>query len=395
MTQRDASREGNNRQEIPGTDKIPSNTTGERVAELVESISADRFADWYQERQFRRNIENGQPYFNGPGSVPDEGRHSPSSLLQCHRKVLYQQYNAPEEESDPHGIYWFGTRFEEDIIFPFLERAVTGSGTYVRNSIWIDFTVETEGVVLQFKGATDPVLVDGEGVPILPTEVKTKSSIDHLSAPSTRHRAQLHAYMVGLSKQYDFDIRDAVLIYGSRNSFRIKPFHVTFDRAFWNDTVLQWATDHTQYRLDGEIPPQDPVSSWECYYCDYRERCGKGETGYRDLGPTELLPRFTGYPKEKIAEHLDAYPDVRLPPTLAHEYPNLTDSYEVYQWRCPQCSTVFDWDQINQDPGDNVEWFCPNCLEKDSLVELHIPMLSERLEDAPQLQDAAGKGEDS
>lgn len=377
-------REGDSSQtETPETATHSSNSSINAPSELIESISGDRFLTWYQERQFRQNIENGQPYFNGPSSVPDERRHNPSSLLQCHRKIFYQQHNAPKEDSDPRGIYWFGTRFEEDVIFPFLEREITGPETYVRNSIWIDFTVETEGSEIQIKGETDPVIVDAESVPILPTEVKSKSSIDHLSAPSTRHRAQLHAYMVGLSKEYNIDIRDAVLIYGSRNSFRIKPFHIEFDDEFWTDTVLQWAADHTQYRLDKELPPSDPSASWECDYCDYRERCGRGEMGYQDLGPMELLPQFTEYPKDKIIEHLDAHPDVRLPPTLAHEHPSLADSYDVYQWECPRCSTVFDWHQINQEPGCDVEWFCPKCLERDSLVELHVPVLSERLADSP------------
>jgi CRISPR/Cas system-associated exonuclease Cas4 (RecB family) len=394
MTAEDVSDENSSRKEMSEVATYSSRSSGNTPDELIESISEDRFLAWYQERQFRQNIENGQPYFNGPSSVPDRERHNPSNLLQCHRKIFYQQYNAPAEEPEPHGIYWFGTRFEEEIIFPFLKRSVTGPETYVCNSIWVDFTADTQGPEIQIKGETDPVIVDTEGIPVLPTEIKSKSSIDRLSSPSKRHRAQLHAYMVGLSEQYNIEIKDAVLIYGSRNSFRIKPFHISFDEAFWDDVVLQWAADHTEYRLDNELPPPEPTASWECEYCNYRERCGRGKTGFQDLGPTELLPQFTEYPKDKIVEHLDAHPDVCLPPTLAHEYPALAASYDVYQWECPQCSTRFDWYQINQEPGYNVEWFCPNCLENDSLVELHVPVLSECLADSPLDKKNIEKGDD-
>jgi CRISPR-associated exonuclease Cas4 len=105
---------------------------------LRDALTSERFDECYQEREFRKNIENGTPYFNGSGNVSVPERHSPSQLLQCHRKIFYRQCNAPVEKPDPDGIFWFGSRFEEDIVFPFLERAVTGANTYVRNSTAFD-----------------------------------------------------------------------------------------------------------------------------------------------------------------------------------------------------------------------------------------------------------------
>ena len=391
MTANNSSKDEGSSQELYHSQKerLKGNRT---VDDLSEAISPDRFSAWYQERQFRQNIENGQPYFNSSSPVPEPTRHSPSNLLQCHRKLYYRQYNAPEEQSDPDGIYWFGTRFEEDIICPFLERAVTGPDTYVRNSIWVDFTVETQGLDIQIKGVTDPVMVDSKSVPILPTEIKSKSSVEGLKSPNKQHRAQIHAYMAGLSTKYEIQVRDAILIYGSRNSFRINPFHIEFDEEFWETTVLQWAADHTQYRLNEQLPPAEPSSSWECKYCDYRERCGKGNSGFTDIGVSELLPRFVEYPRQNVVEFLDANPTARLPPTLAHEYPDLADSYGVYQWQCPQCSSRFDWDQLEQDSGNAVEWFCPRCLEQDSLVELQVPTLSDGLKSTACASNASKGG---
>jgi len=277
-----------------------SSSTPSKVDSLLSDLTGDRFGEWYRERTYRQNIENGTPYFNGPSSVPAIEQHSPSKLLKCHRQVIYQQYNAPQEKSDPNGIFWFGTRFEEDVAFPFLEQAITESNTYVQNSVWVNFRVETGGVELEIRGETDPLIVDANAVPILPTEIKTKSSIEHTSSPNRSHRAQLHAYMVGLSKKYDIDLTKGVIMYGSRESLDVKIFHVEFDMEFWEDIVLEWAASHTEYRLKNKLPPADPEHDWECKFCAYRERCGKGDIGYADIGSYGLLPGYSGYPKEKI-----------------------------------------------------------------------------------------------
>jgi hypothetical protein len=74
-------------------------------AEIVEQIDAEGLEEWYREREFARNIRDGQLYFSGPSQVPDPERHSPSQLMQCHRKIVYRQENAPEETADPEGIF--------------------------------------------------------------------------------------------------------------------------------------------------------------------------------------------------------------------------------------------------------------------------------------------------
>lgn len=51
------------------------------TGKLLEKLSPDRFEEWYREREWRQNIEEGQPYFNGPGTIPEPERHSPSQFL--------------------------------------------------------------------------------------------------------------------------------------------------------------------------------------------------------------------------------------------------------------------------------------------------------------------------
>ncbi|QLH81969.1 CRISPR-associated protein Cas4 [Halosimplex pelagicum] len=262
---------------------------GDSVSQLLKDMTTVRFKEWYQNREFRQNIRDGKPYFNGPSSVPPSERHSPSKLLQCHRKIYYGQENAPEEQDDAEGILWTGRRIEEDVVLPFLQDVISTDQTFVRNSMWIDFDVEIQGNEVRIKGVTDPVLVDEESEPLLPTEIKTTSSIEYKDSPDRRHRAQLHAYMAGLSVEQDRNPTEGVLIYISRDTFEMKVFHVEFDTKFWNETVLSWANTHTEYRLSDNLPPAQPEADWECEYCSYRERCGKGDTPYADMSPKAFV----------------------------------------------------------------------------------------------------------
>ncbi|WP_276299380.1 CRISPR-associated protein Cas4 [Halorussus lipolyticus] len=357
------------------------------ATELIEILSGDRFEKWYRERQYSENIKNGTPYFNGSGFTPEPHRHSPSKLLQCHRRIVYQQNNTPEEQSDPAGIFWIGRQFEADIAFPFLEDVATEASAYVRNTVWVDFEVETEAGALRIKGATDPLIVDEDAIPIVPTEIKTKSSVEHLSSPNRHHRAQLHAYMVGLSQKYNISLTNGVIVYASRESLNMKIYHVEFDEAFWKDVVLEWADTHTQYRLRDELPPADPEAEWECKFCSYRERCGRGDRHYSDVAVTGLLPQFTGYPSQKLSDYLTAYPSAKLTPSLAFQYPELADEHGVYDWECARCETARTWNTIEWDGDVTAPPRCPDCFAEGSVSFLSGP--------APADQVVAGGDNDA
>lgn len=339
-------------------------------SEVVEQIDAEGFAEWYREREFARNIRNGQPYFNGPSQVPDPERHSPSQLMQCHRKIVYRQENAPEETEDPEGIFWAGRRFEEDIIVPYLQDAIVGDGTYVQNSMWVDTTVESQGHEVRFKGSTDPVIVTRDGEPLAVTEVKTKDSLDHVSSPNRHHRAQVHAYMHGLSEKYDRDVSEAVVIYGSRTTLDIKAFHESFDEEFWTD-VVSWAADHTEYREQGELPVAEPEYGWECKFCSFKHRCGESDRPFSDVGTDGFLPLFSEYPEPKVVDYLEAHDDATLTPALAHQYPSLAAESRVTDWECPNCESTFEWDAVQWKDSRGEPPLCPSCADSGELTTLN------------------------
>lgn len=340
-------------------------------AEFAEHIDAEGFAEWYREREFARNIRNGQPYFNGPSQVPDPNRHSPSQLMQCHRKIVYRQENAPEETEDPEGIFWTGRRFEEDIIVPYLQDTVVDTDTYIRNSMWIDATVESLKQEVRLKGATDPVIVTGESEPLVVTEVKTKDSLDHISSPNQHHRAQVHAYMYGLSEKYDRDVSEAVIIYGDRTTLDIQAFRESFDEEFWVD-VVSWAATHTEYRDSEVLPPADPEYGLECEFCAFKHRCGESQQPYSDVGAGGFLPGFIEYPRSQVTTYLEAHENAVLTPSLAQKYPELVADHGVRKWVCPACGASHDWDAVEWDGNSTQFPFCPSCASNDTLVTLGV-----------------------
>lgn len=334
-------------------------------------IDGESFSEWYREREWEKNIREGRPYFNGPSPIPPAEKHTPSSLLQCHRKMFYRQENAPAERERPEGIFWSGTRFEEDVMVPYLRDVVYDSDAYVRNSMWVDFEVSTEAGTVRFKGSTDPCIVDRQSEPILPTEVKTKEEVADLDGPNRHHRAQVHAYMRGLREKYERDVDKAVVVYGSRKKLNLRAFTVAFDDAFWRK-IVEWAADHTKYREEGDLPPADPEYDWECGFCDYRHRCGQSHEPYSDEGPRGFLPGYADYPYERVREYLQSHDGATLTPSLASEFPVLAATAEVLDWSCPKCGSNYDWREFEWDGGSDEEPICPTCADAGNLIHLRI-----------------------
>jgi CRISPR/Cas system-associated exonuclease Cas4 (RecB family) len=339
------------------------------VEQTIGAISGDTFNQWYHDRQFAQNILEGKDYFNGPSPPKDADRHSPSNLLQCHRKASYSRQNAPREGTVPEGLFWFGSAFEEEVIVPFLQETVTIEDTYVANSLWVDTEVDATDPPVQIRGSTDPAIVTGDAEPLFLTEVKTTTSLDSLNEPKPHHRAQLHAYLYALDDEYDHSVTDGMLIYGSRKTLEIQPFHVTFDEDFW-ESVVEWMATQTEYEQAGDLPPATPERDWECSYCSFKHRCGEADTPYSNIGHDGLLPLFDSYDQQALDDYLQAHTEenAKLTPTLAHEYSGLVGEFGVYDWGCPSCGEAYVWDDIDWDGDVSSPPFCPRCLVDDRMV---------------------------
>ncbi|WP_433629600.1 CRISPR-associated protein Cas4 [Halomicrococcus sp. NG-SE-24] len=367
--------------ETPVEDTLVSGETDFDVPQAVlDRISNREFTEWYSEQQFQTNILEGQAYFNGPSPPKDPDRHSPSKLLQCHRKASYARQNAPREGTPPEGLFWIGTEFEEQVIVPFLQD-ITTQNTYVTNSLWIDAEIVVDGTELRVRGSTDPAIVTPDAEPLLVTEIKTTTSLDHLSKPKPHHRAQLHAYLFALDREYDHSVTDGMIVYGSRKTLNIEAFHIEFDAGFW-ERVVDWMREQTVFERSGELPPATPERDWECNYCSFKHRCGQGDSPYADIGYDGLLPAFTGYDRQNLVDYLEAHDgrDARLTPALAHQYPELVDEYGAYDWSCSRCSESYAWDTVEWDGNTDDLPFCPTCAESGVLVTVSGPEPHEQLD---------------
>lgn len=362
------------------TDAPDTEAVSESLLETLSgAISNREFNEWYSEQQFQTNILEGKAYFNGPSPPKPAEKHTPSKLLQCHRKTSYGRQNAPKEGTPPEGLFWIGSEFEQQVIVPFLQDA-TPPETYVTNSLWIDVEIPIDGETLRLRGSTDPAIVDADAEPLFLTEIKTTSSLDHLSEPKPHHRAQLHAYLFGLTDEYDHAVTDGMIVYGSRTTLDIKAFHVSFDQDFWSE-IVEWMASQTSYEQDGDLPPPDPERDWECSYCSYKHRCGEANTPYADIGSDGLLPLFDEYDRQNLEEYLAANDDAdtRLTPTLAHVYPDLADEHGAYDWGCPACGESFEWDAVDWDGDLENPPLCPACIDSDRLTTLSGPKPDEQL----------------
>lgn len=361
-------------------DSAASGSESDAYTVVRNRITNRTFNEWYSEQQFQNNILEGKAYFNGPSPSKDPERHTPSKLLQCHRKASYARKNAPREGTPPEGLFWIGTEFEEQVIVPFLQD-ITTQNTYVTNSLWMDAEIVVDGTALRVHGSTDPAIVTADAEPLLVTEIKTTTSLDHLSKPKPHHRAQLHAYLFALDREYDPSITDGVIVYGSRKTLDIEAFHVEFDAKFW-ERVVDWMRAQTEYEHSGELPPATPERDWECNYCSFKHRCGQGDTPYADIGYEGLLPAFTGYDRKKLEDYLEVHDgrDARLTPALAHQYPELAEEYGAYDWSCSRCSESYAWDTVEWDGNTDDLPFCPICAESGVLVTVSGPEPREQLD---------------
>ncbi|MFP9193942.1 PD-(D/E)XK nuclease family protein [Natrialbaceae archaeon A-CW1-1] len=350
------------------------------VKHVHSSVSNRQFNEWYAEQQFEQNILDGKAYFNGPSPPKDPEYHTPSRLLNCHRKASYARRNAPREGTPPEGLFWIGSEFEEQVIVPFLQEAVTTPNTYVQNSLWIDTTINCNGTELQLRGATDPAIVTSDADPVLVTEIKTTTSLDHLRNPKNHHLAQLHAYLYALNDEHDHTVTDGLIVYGSRKTLDVKAFPVTFDAAFW-DTVVEWMVTQTEYEQADDLPPAIPENEWECNYCSFKHRCGKADTPYADISCDGLLPLFDEYDRQNLLDYLDAHADegAKLTPTLAHSYPDLAETYGVHDWSCPRCSEKYAWNAVDWDSDTSNPPLCPACVSDGELLTLSGPEPGEQL----------------
>jgi CRISPR-associated exonuclease Cas4 len=346
---------------------------------IRNALEAADFEQWYRHREERHNARAGNFSRNFPSDPPEPTHHAPHTLLSCHRKQRYREENAPAETRRPAGLFWLGSRIEEDVVLPFLEDTAP-EDVYVGNDVWIDAPVQTGVGELRVRGLTDPLFATRDGTPLYPTEVKTKRELSGSGDPADHHRAQLHAYLHGLSETTEHDLDGGLLVYVSRTELTVRTHRVTFDEAFWSDRVVEWMAEQTRYRRAAGIPPDDPEHEWECGTCEFRTRCGRADQPTSNAGFDGFVPDYR-YPRERVQDALDADSGLKLTPTLALTFPTLADERAVADWVCEGCGDRYRFEAVSPNEGGLPT--CPACREDGRYATLRGPPL----DSAPIVQD--------
>lgn len=376
-------------------------------------ITPQSFNDYWFETTRQRNIEEDHPERNDPSHSWPVGRIEPHQLGNCKRQWFYRWLNAPKEEHDPHGIFAIGHFIEEDVVEPWLE-SLTGPDQYIDNAVHVGTNIDTiplddltdtiqnddddddtattppteagvdvpinqgiqtdpsenaDTVTITIAGSTDPIIKEKDSGDIVTlTEVKSTGNIDFVSGPKRMHLFQVHAYMDALG------LEDAQIIYVDKDDLLDpKVYHIEFDADVW-ERLTTWAKETTAYAASRKLPPADPPEGWMCDYCEFQNRCGKGRTNLaEDMGPIGFVPGYTGYPKHVVKNHLDAYDNVTLTPSLALTYPDLADEYTVSDWACPNCTATFEYDDPDQfNDFENGPYNTPHCPACASVFDISI-----------------------
>ncbi|ALG81771.1 CRISPR-associated protein Cas4 [Halanaeroarchaeum sulfurireducens] len=338
--------------------------------DLCDSLAGADFRAWYREREHRRNARDGNFQWNTPADPPAPAVHRPHTFLTCHRKQRYREENAPGEIPTPAGRFWIGSRIEEELVLEYLT-ALAPDEAVVGNSLWIDAAIETPREDLRLRGSTDPVFATRNGTPLLPTEVKTKRSVETVDEPAEHHSAQLHAYLYGLSATRDVDLDRGVVLYVSRVDLDARAVTVPFDEDFWTRRIRPWLLALTQYRRQNGIPPADPEQDWECDTCEFRIRCGQTDAPVADAGFDGFVPEHR-YPHQRVMSALAANDELELTPTLAATYPNLAATNPVADWTCEACGATFAYESVEWHGGDAPT--CERCARAGTFARLRGPV---------------------
>lgn len=399
----------------------------ERIERYRADISGRNFEIWHRNHENERNLEEGYGKSrNNPGGSGPDSSHSPSSLMQCHRKIYYRSKNAPREYALPYGTFIIGHFFEEQLVEPWLREHVLDHDEYIGNAGHVSYTEDTgDDTLLTFAGSHDPAITDVQGRTLALTEVKSTGSDPHfLQKVKKHHKAQAHAYMQGLVEEHDLDDHPpAFIIYVQKESLEVFPFFIEFDQDFWENEVVNWAKQNTGYRRADILPEGKPYmgqdddhtksQTFECDYCDYRNRCGaynhrgdkhryddtianSAQGTFHDQGVVGFLPQKK-YPEDAVVGHLAAHDGVKLTPTLAAQHPEFAKNpsgrlrsriqqrneeqalklkfgtvpkADVHDFHCPNCDSTFPFEEFDWWEGDVDDMpYCDHC--QDTKGEYH------------------------
>jgi len=197
------------------------------------------------------------------------GRYYPSEIGKCLRKTWYSYKYPKEVEPDLLKIFEVGNIMHGFVVE--VLRSEKNKDVQLL-SYEFPFKIEIEDFIISGR-VDDLLLVKTSGKSVL-VEVKSTKNLDFVTKPNKEHEMQLQFYMHAIG------VHDGVILYVDKNNLQSKLFEISFKENEGEEIVQRFKELHAHLK-NNELPMAEAKQfsdmSWMCKYCEYKDRCDKGE----------------------------------------------------------------------------------------------------------------------
>jgi CRISPR/Cas system-associated exonuclease Cas4 (RecB family) len=191
---------------------------------------------------------------------PKPGWYYPSLLPSCLLRQYWIYKEGHTVSLEKSGIFKIGELFHG-----FLTGALKSEGVLkVESEKPITLAVKRGDVWVRISGRVDALVENGEVKMIV--EVKSISKLPE--RPLEHHVMQVQPYMLALG------VEKTILVYLEKIDLSWRIFEVSFNSNVFEKMVKRAVMLDEALTEDRALKPEP---SWECRYCEFKERCEAGE----------------------------------------------------------------------------------------------------------------------
>jgi len=191
---------------------------------------------------------------------PKPGWYYPSLLPSCLLRQYWIYKEGHTVSLEKSGVFKIGELFHE-----FLTDALKSDGLLmVESEKPVILAVKYGGKWVRLSGRVD-ILLERDGVKAI-VEVKSISKLPE--KPLEHHVMQIQPYMLALN------VEKAILVYLEKISLSWRIFEASFDSSVF-EKMVERAVMLDKALAEDRAPKSEP--SWECRYCEFKERCEAGK----------------------------------------------------------------------------------------------------------------------
>lgn len=201
------------------------------------------------------------------------GVYFPSELSFCLRRNYYLYTQTKPLDDDTARVFEVGNIFHE-----FMDKVVK-DGTFdskAEKSLVVVDTIEE----LVISGRLDNLVVVKQGDQPIVLEFKSTRSLNYVNEAKHEHILQIQPYLKTVRA------KTGLIVYIEKDSLKVKQFKIEYDPKLFLELMNRARRLHRSL-MDKRMPEaeakKNPVMSWMCNYCAFKEECDAVEAGSRSL----------------------------------------------------------------------------------------------------------------